>query len=378
MNQASPMSIQAHFSQVDDPRVVRTRDHELLDIIVIAVCAIICGADDWVEIANWGEEKLAWLRQFMPLEKGIPSHDTFGRVFGQLNAEQFQAAFLRWVQAAFEVSEGQVVAIDGKQVRRSHDQRLGKAAIYMVSAWSSTHHLTLGQRKVDDKSNEITAIPELLKVLALNGCIVTIDAMGCQKEIARTICDQQADYVLALKENQEHLYQDTVDLFDHVEQIPSHRLTTDYVKTTEMGHGRFEVRECWTITDPNGFPYFRTSQQWTQLQTLVKIRRERHLPDKTTVETHYYISSLPGAAAPLLNAVRAHWDIENGLHWVLDIAFREDDQRVRVGNSPQNFAVLRHIALNLLKHETSLNVGIKVKRKRAGWSEAYLLKVLAI
>lgn len=378
MNETSPLSIQAHFSQVEDPRVERTRDHELLDMIVIAVCAVICGADDWVEIAEWGEEKLAWLRQFIALENGIASHDTFGRVFSRIDAEQFQAAFLSWVQSAFEVSDGQVVAIDGKQVRRSHDQRLGKAAIYMVSAWSSTNHLTLGQRKVDDKSNEITAIPELLKVLALNGCIVTIDAMGCQKEIAQTICDQQADYVLALKENQEHLYQDTVDLFAHVAQMPSHRLTTDYVKTTGMGHGRYEIRECWTITDPKGFPYFRTSQPWAKLQTLVKIRRERHLPDKTTLETHYYISSLPGAAAPILNAVRAHWDIENGLHWVLDIAFREDDQRVRTGDSPQNFAVLRHIALNLLKHETSAKVGIKAKRKRAGWSEAYLLKVLSI
>lgn len=378
MNQADSLSIQTHFSQVEDPRVERTRDHELLDIIVIAVSAVICGADDWVEIANWGQEKLEWLRQFMPLENGIPSHDTFGRVFGQINAEQFQAAFLSWVQSVFVVSEGQVVAIDGKQLRQSYDQRLGKAAIYMVSAWSSTNHLIVGQRKVDDKSNEITAIPELLKVLALTGCIVTIDAMGCQKEIARTIGDQQADYVLALKENQEHLYQDTVALFEHVAQTPSHRLTTDYVKTMAMDHGRYEVRECWTITDPTGFPYFRNSQSWPHLHTLVKIRRERHLPDKTTLDTHYYISSLPGAAAPLLKAVRAHWDIENGLHWVLDVAFREDDQRVRTGNSPQNFAVLRHIALNLLKHETSLNVGIKVKRKRAGWSEAYLLKVLSI
>ena len=378
MNEASPMSIQSYFRQITDPRVERTRAYELLDIIVIAICAVICGADDWVEIAEWGEGNVTWLREFMPLENGTPSHDTFGRVFSQIDAEQFQAAFLSWVQAVFAVSNGQVVAIDGKQLRRSHDERLGKAAIYMVSAWSSTNHLTLGQRKVAEKSNEITAIPELLKVLALNGCIVTIDAMGCQKEIAQTICDQQADYVLALKENQETLYQDTVDLFEHVAQTPSHHLTTDYVKTTDMGHGRYEVRECWTITDRTGFPYFRTSQPWAKLQTLVKIRRERHLADKTTVETHYYISSLPGAAAPILNAVRAHWDIENGLHWVLDIAFREDDQRVRTGNSPQNFAVLRHIALNLLKHETSLKVGIKAKRKCAGWNHAYLLKVLSV
>lgn len=377
MSQTSSLSLQDHFEGVDDPRVERTRDYELLDIITIAVCAVICGADDWVEIASWGQEKLEWLRQFMALANGIPSHDTFGRVFSRIDADQFQAAFLSWVQAAFAVSAGQVVAIDGKQLRRSHDQRLGKAAIYMVSAWATTNHLTLAQRTVDDKSNEITAIPELLKVLALTGCIVSIDAMGCQKEIAKTILDQQADYVLALKENQGHLYQDTVDLFRHIEQTPSHRLMTDYVSTFEKGHGRYEIRECSTITDPKCFPYFRTSQQWPHLQTLVKIRRERHSADQTTVETHYYISSLPGAAAPILEAVRAHWNIENGLHWVLDVAFREDDQRVRTGNSPQNFAVLRHIALNILKHETSLKVGIKAKRKRAGWSEAYLLKVLS-
>jgi predicted transposase YbfD/YdcC len=358
--------------------VERTKEYALLDIIVIAICAVICGADDWVDIAGWGNEKIEFLRQFMPLENGIPSHDTFGRVFSRLDAEQFQAAFLSWVHSAFAVSDGQVVAIDGKQMRRSHDQRLGKAAIYMVSAWASTNHLTLGQCKVDDKSNEITAIPELLKVLALNGCIVTIDAMGCQKEIAKTILDQQADYVLALKENQEQLYQDTVDLFRHLEQTPSHRLSTDYARTVEKGHGRLEIRECWTVTDPQFFPYFRTSHQWSQLQTLVKVRRERRLADRTTLETHYYISSLSGSATALLNAVRAHWDIENGLHWVLDVAFREDDQRVRVGNSPQNFAVLRHIALNLLKHETSLKVGVKAKRLRAAWSEAYLLKVLSL
>jgi predicted transposase YbfD/YdcC len=314
----------------------------------------------------------------MPLENGIPSHDTFGRVFSRLDAEQFQAAFLSWVQSAFGVSDGQVVAIDGKQLRRSHDQRLGKAAIYMVSAWASTHHLTLGQRKVDDKSNEITAIPELLQVLALNGCIVTIDAMGCQKEIAKTILDQQADDVLALKENQAHLYQDTLDLFQHIEQTPTHRLLTDYTRTVEKGHGRLEIRECWTITDPQFFPYFRTSHQWVGLQTLVKVRRERRLADRTTLETHYYISSLSGSALVLLNAIRAHWGIENGLHWVLDVAFHEDNQRTRVGASPQNFAVLRHIALNLLKHETSLKVGVKAKRLRAAWSEAYLLKVLSI
>lgn len=377
MSQSRPLSLREHFEIVEDRRVERTKEHGLLDIIVIAVCAVICGADDWVDIAGWGNEKVEWLRQFMSLENGIPSHDTFGRVFSRLEAEQFQTAFLSWVQSVFEVSAGQVVAVDGKQLRGSPDHHVGKAAIYMVSAWASANHLTLGQRKVDDKSNEITAIAELLKLLALQGCIVTIDAMGCQKEIAKTILDQQADYVLALKENQEHLYQDTVDVFRHIEQTPSHSLSTDYVRTMEKDHGRLEIRECWTITDPQHCPYFRTSHEWPPLQTLVKVRRERRLADKTTLDTHYYIASLSGSALVLLNTIRAHWGIENGLHWVLDVAFREDDQRTRVGSSPHNFAVLRHIALNLLKHETSLKVGIKAKRLRAAWSEAYLLKVLS-
>jgi len=317
-----------------------------------------------------GNEKVAWLRQFMALPNGIPSHDTFGRVFSRLDAEAFQAAF--------EVSEGQVVAIDGKQLRRSHDKRLGKAAIYRVSAWATENHLTLGQRKVEDKSNEITAIPKLLEILSLKGCIVTIDAMGCQKEIAQAILDGQADYVLALKENQAHLYQDTVDLFTHCEQTPHHPFDTDDAKTVEKGHGRIEIREGWTISDAQHFSTFRTSQQWPGLLTLVKIRRERRWEDKVSVEVAYSISSLPKQAAPLLAAIRSHWQIENALHWVLDVAFREHDQRARTGNSPQNFAVLRHIALNLFKQETSSKQGLKGKRLKADWSEACLLKVLGV
>jgi predicted transposase YbfD/YdcC len=376
MDTSTSAALLEQFKGLEDPRVERTREYELLDIILIAVCAVISGADDWVEIAEWGTEKLAWLRQFSALPNGIPSHDTFGRVFSLLDGAAFQAAVLRWVQSAFAVSAGQVVAIDGKQLRRSHDKRAGKAAIYMVSAWAAENHLTLGQQKGDDKSNEITAIPKLLEVLSLQGCIVTIDAMGCQKEIAQTILDQQADYVLSLKENQGHLYQDTVELFAHCEQTPSHRLTTDYAKTIDKGHGRLDIRECWTIHDPQHFPALRTASQWPGLQTLVKVRRERRSAETVTVEVAYYISSLPNAPAALLKAIRAHWQIENALHWVLDVAFREDDQRARVRHSPQNFAILRHIALNLLKQETSTNLGLKAKRLKAAWSEAYLLKLL--
>lgn len=369
--------IQSHFAALNDPRKAMNQEHLLGDIVVIAICAVICGADDWVAVADFGKAKAEWFQRFLVLPNGIPAHDTFWRVFRLLDAEAFQSCFLRWIQAVAQVTDGQIVAIDGKKVRRSDDKALGRNAIHMVSAWASANGLALGQRKVDEKSNEITAIPELLKVLELSGCIVTIDAMGCQTEIAQTIVDQNAEYLLALKENQGNLYADVALLFEDLAQSNFTAYAHDTAKTVDKAHGRLEVRQAWTISDPALLQALRNTEKWPNLRTLVKIQDERSIGSHHSVETRYFISSWQTSAQKLLAGVRAHWQIENACHWVLDIAFREDESRLRKDNGPQNFAVLRHIALNCLKQERSAKLGIKNKRLRAGWDSAYLATVLA-
>lgn len=369
-------SIEEHFGDIQDPRHERTKHHKLMDILVIAICAVICNADNWEEVAAFGKAQEAWFREFLEVPNGIPSHDTFNRVFARLDAKQFEVCFLRWVAAAYKVTNGQVIAIDGKLPRGSRDGRIGKGAIDIVSAWATHNSLVLGQVKVTEKSNEITAIPELLSVLELHGCIVTIDAIGCQTAIAsQIVIDKEADYVLSLKENQGRLYEDVALLFEDLEKNPR-AYDFDYAKTAEQGHGRVEKRECWTISDAKILKDLRGFENWEKLLTVSRIRSQRQEGGKTSIEDRYHLASITGAKRVLI-AVRSHWGIENGLHWRLDIAFDEDHCRVRKGHGPENFSILRHIALNLLKHEKTSKHSIKTKRMQAAWDNTYLIQVLA-
>lgn len=363
-------TIVTHFADLPDPRVDRCKRHDLLGIVTIALCGVICGADTWADIERFGHAKRSWLETLVPLPGGIPSHDTFGRVFAALDPLAFEQAFLGWVGALVTTTDGAVIAIDGKTTRRSHDRAHDRGPLHLVSAWAAANHLVLGQVATDADSNEITAIPPLLDALALAGTVITIDAIGCQTAIAAQIVDADADYVLALKANQETLH----ELVGHhfaVRDVPvGHR-------TVDKDHGRLEIRTCQATDDPRVIGWLDPDGAWPGLQSIAAVTGERHVGDTVTAETRYYLTSLPADAARIGQAVRAHWGIENGLHWVLDVAFREDESRVRTGHAAENLAVLRRLALNLLKRETTAKAGIKGKRLMCGWDDAYLAKVLS-
>ncbi|MFL6337056.1 MAG: ISAs1 family transposase [Pyrinomonadaceae bacterium] len=375
MSEPVSLSLFDSLGEVPDPRRERTKLHRLVDILIIAVCATICAAETWEEIAEFGQAKESWFRKFLALPNGIPSHDTFRRVFLRINPKQFQEAFLEWVRGLAQVRDGEVIAIDGKQARGARTSD-GKEGLRLVSAWACEQRLVLGQLKTAEKSNEITAIPLLLELLELKGCIVTIDAMGCQTAVAAQIISQGADYVLSLKGNQGLLHEEVAEYFAWAERIDFKDLEYDYCATLEKDHGRIEGRRCWVTEDTD---WFVEKAEWAGLRSFIMVEAEREVVGQAaSVERRYFISSLPADAKQALRAVRGHWQVENSLHWVLDVAFGEDACRTRTGHAPENLATLRHIAVNLLKQERSCKLGVKSKRLKAGWDESYMLKVLNI
>ncbi len=370
-------SLIEHFADLPDPREERAKRHPLINVLVIALCAMLCGAEDFVAMHDFGIAKQEWLQERLDLTNGIPSHDTFGRVFARLDPDAFARCFLAWIEALQKKMPGQVIALDGKTLRHSFDTATAQAAIHMVSAWATQNRLVLGQVKVDGKSNEITAIPALLRLLDLSGCIVTCDAMGTQKAIAAQIVEQEGDYVLALKDNHRSLCAQVEAFFDHADHKRWEQRPHDRYEQVEKGHGRLETRCCTVVALSDlGTLWQDVQQEWSGLCSLVRLHSQRRVGANVCQETRFYLSSLPANAKRLLGVTRAHWGIENRLHWVLDVAFDEDGCRVRKDHAPQNLATLRHIALNLLRQETGAKVGIKNRRLKAGWDNRYLETLL--
>ena len=359
-----------------DPRREHQKFHSLYEILVIAICAVLCGAEHWTEMEEYGEAKQEWLATFLELKHGIPSHDTFRRVFILLDAVELKSVFVDWISAAVSLSQGTLVNLDGKALRGSKEPLKGKKALHVVSAWVSEQSVVLGQIKCEEKSNEITAIPELLKILDLEGCVVTIDAMGCQTEIVKEIAEKDADYVISLKGNQGTLHQEVKQYLDWAEHHNFKDIAYETCRTLEKDHGRIEERRCWVTED---IAWLEQKKEWKNLKSVIMVEAVREVLGKEkTTERRYFISSLGANAEQALRAVRGHWAVENELHWCLDIGFREDECQIREAQSAENFAAIRHIGLNLLKQEKSCRLGIKSKRKKAGWDQSYLLKVLKL
>jgi predicted transposase YbfD/YdcC len=377
-------SLVAHFARVPDPRINRRRDHDLIDILVIAVCTLLCAGETFNDMEDFGKAKLDWFRTFLKLRNGIPSHDTFNRVFAALDPKQFLDCFLRWTQSLREAVPQEIVALDGKALRRALNQ--GQSVKYVVSAWAESNGLVLGQLKVADKSNEITAVPELLRVLELSGCIVTLDAMGCQKKIAQEIIAADADYVLALKGNQETVHEEVKSFLDATlleQQSPRLQgaklskaaATLVSLETVEKDHGRLEIRRYY---QSDYLDWFADRPKWEGLKSVGMVESLREVDGQTTVERRYYLASLPLGIATLARAVRGHWGVENKVHWIMDVCFREDQSRARAGYAAENLATLRRLALNLLKQEKTKKRGIRGKQLNAGWDHAYLLRLLGV
>jgi len=371
MGDQARTSLEDYFGDMPDPRVTGRCDHKLIDIIMVAICAVLSGAETWGEVELFGEEREAWLKQFLELPNGIPSHDTFRRVFSLLDAQVFQERFIEWVEQTFQIKRDQVIAIDGKSLRGSR----GPSCLHLVSAWATGEGIALGQRKVQAGENEIVAIPELLAELYLKGSIVTVDAIGCQKEIAAQIIDRHADYVLALKSNQPTLYQDVSEWFAWAQAREFRDVEHTYAQTVNKGHGRIEIRQCWALSDPRALEVLGHHDGWSKLTSLVMVQRERRRGDQSQTETVYFISSLPPDAERLLRAIRHHWRIENNLHWVLDVIFNEDDARLRVGDGAENFAILRRMVLNLLRRHPA-KLSLKRKRFKAALDTGFLFELL--
>lgn len=370
--------MQQHFITITDPRR-DNRSHLLIDIIMIAICATIAGAEGWIEIARFGQLKEAWFRKFLSLPNGMPSHDTIGRVFSMLDPEQFQLSFTSWIRSCVTLTNGQIIAIDGKTNRHTFGK--DTKPLHLVSAWATANGVALGSVATDVKSNEITAIPELLKLLDISGCVITTDAMGCQADIAADIVNQGGDYLLAVKGNQGLLYQDIKTVFNHpdLQETWGDQLKTN--TTEDRDHGRIELRSCVVLSGDDVIAKLRHKGNWLNLNTIVKVTADRTIVStgEVTSFSRYYISSLKDPSAEYCQqAIRQHWGIENSLHWVLDMSFREDESRIRTDHGPQNMAVLRHIALNLIKLDKDRKVGVKASIKKAGWDERYLEKLLGV
>ena len=366
------VSIKTHFEGLSDHRH-HNRLHKLIDVIIITICAVVAGADTYEQIENFGKKRKKWLSKFLELPYGIPSHDTFGRIFEKMNPREFQNCFKFWIESVTDQTKGQVIAIDGKTLRRSHDKSTDKKAIHMISAWAASNQVILGQLKTEEKSNEITAIPQLLRLLDISGCIITIDAMGTQKKITQTIIKNHGDYVLALKKNHKELYYDTVLFFKEMENMKSEGFTFDEYETVNGGHGRIETRKYTMTSD---ITWLQDKEKWTGLKSIGMVESTREIKGECSNEKRYYISSLQCDAKKFGNAVRSHWGIENSLHWVLDIAFREDESRIRKGSAPENFAAIRHIALNLLRNNKTFKGSVKTKRLNAAMDIKYLEAVM--